>query len=208
MLRAWWFRTVRALFVLIASIGCASTAPTLGGAGSRPERSNGTASSTTTTRASANLQPAFGSLASGTVEMTKNGDGTIHLTANLDGLAPGAHEIMVHERGDCSAPDASSAGENVAHGKLPALIADANGHATMDVDVPELALQGRNGVVGRSIVVHADPGSAARVACGVVVATAWQDITDRPPPPASVRVDDVPGFDSERSTPPPPALPQ
>ena len=62
---------------------------------------------------------------------------------------------------------------------MPNLMANAQGEATFDFTIAGLGLSGPNGVVGRSIVVHADPddyksqpagNSGARIACGVIVA--------------------------------------
>src|SRR5689334_21079773 len=45
----------------------------------------------------------------GTVEFTQVDDG-VEVTANIEGLKKGDHGFHIHEKGDCSAPDASSAG--------------------------------------------------------------------------------------------------
>ena len=103
------------------------------------------------------------------------------------------HGFHVHEVGDCSAADASSAkghfnpaGKGHGHhhgperhaGDLPNLVADAAGRATYRAEVDMLTLdKGPMGIVGRSLVVHADPddyrsqpagNSGKRVACGVI----------------------------------------
>jgi Cu-Zn family superoxide dismutase len=101
----------------------------------------------------------------------------------------------VHEKGDCSAPDASSAGGHFnptsqPHGNPKAggprhlgdmvnLRADAKGTAKVDVAIEGAGLHtGRpNDVVGKAIVVHQKPddyksqpsgNSGNRVACGVI----------------------------------------
>src|SRR5450631_2771396 len=45
----------------------------------------------------------------GTVEFKETDDG-IEVTANIEGLKKGVHGFHIHEKGDCSAPDAKSAG--------------------------------------------------------------------------------------------------
>ena len=61
------------------------------------------------TRAVAVLVPTAGSTVRGTVTFTAAESG-VHITAQLEGLAPGNHGFHVHEFGDCSAVDGTSAG--------------------------------------------------------------------------------------------------
>lgn len=118
----------------------------------------------------------------------------VRMIAELKGLSPGPHAFHIHEIGDCSAADGSKAGPHFnpdkrAHGNpdsgehhagdLPQLIADANGIArlTAYLDEIEIAL-GERGVIGRSLVVHADTdnfktqpmgNSGVRRACAVIL---------------------------------------
>jgi Cu-Zn family superoxide dismutase len=144
--------------------------------------------------ATAELAPTQGNTARGTVTFTQAGD-RVKVVANLSGLAPGPHGFHVHENGDCSAPDATSAGGHFnplgkphGHyesperhaGDLPAIAADASGNATLSVTLDTISVGGGEAnVVGRSVVVHRDPddyktqptgNSGPRVACGVVKA--------------------------------------
>ena len=140
---------------------------------------------------SAKLEPRSGSGASGTVAFRESGD-TLMITASITGLKPNAeHGFHVHETGDCSAADATSAGGHFnpggtvhghrggAHhaGDLPNIRADANGNARYEAWVKGLALRGPQGIVGRGIVLHRDPddyrsqpagNSGPRIACGVI----------------------------------------
>lgn len=143
---------------------------------------------------SAQLEPRSGSQVSGTVTFIPAGDMT-RVDARVRGLTPGEHGFHIHEVGDCSAPDAMSAKghfnpKSEAHGHythpqhhagdLPNLIADQDGNANYQRDIPHLHLAtGPIGIIGRSVVVHADPddyksqpagNSGKRVACGVIVA--------------------------------------
>lgn len=59
--------------------------------------------------ASAKLEPKSGSKANGTVTFIKEADG-IRVTANLKDVAAGKHGFHIHEKGDCTAADASTAG--------------------------------------------------------------------------------------------------
>jgi Cu-Zn family superoxide dismutase len=148
----------------------------------------------TLSSASVNLAAASGSLVSGTLALMPMGDG-VHLTGEIGGLAPGStHGIHIHEIGDCSAADASSAGGHfnptgAAHGKVDTathhggdmdnIVADAEGVATVNVHARGVVLGGgaANDAVGKAVVVHAAPddytsqpsgNAGARVACGVI----------------------------------------
>lgn len=143
-------------------------------------------------RATAQLKPTQGNKAIGEVSFEQTGDG-VRVLAIVNHLTPGNHGFHIHEKGDCSAPDAMSAGGHFnptgqphgspaggAHhaGDLPMLVADKKGKAKLDATVPGLTVaSGANSIVGRAVVVHADPddyqsqpagNSGARVACGVI----------------------------------------
>jgi Cu-Zn family superoxide dismutase len=142
--------------------------------------------------ATATIAPTAGNTAKGTVTFTQKGD-KVTVTAQLSGLAPGGHGFHVHEKGDCSAPDATSAGghfnpggkphgapDAAEHhaGDLPMLQADASGNASVSIDVTGLTIGGgASDIVGKSVVVHKDVddyktqpagNSGARIACGVI----------------------------------------
>ncbi len=138
------------------------------------------------------LWASSGSQASGVVTFTPRGDAVL-VVARVSGLTPGEHGFHVHEVGDCSAPDASSAKGHfnpggVMHGyyqhaehhagDLPNLVANASGVANYRAEVRGLQLDtGPNGILGRSVIVHANAddyrsqpagNSGMRVACGVI----------------------------------------
>jgi Cu-Zn family superoxide dismutase len=143
--------------------------------------------------AMAELQPTSGSTARGTVTLVQRGDMVV-VQADVAGLAPDSeHGFHIHENGDCSAADASSAGGHfdpsasphggpegeVRHGgDLGNLKADENGRARGSVKVEGISIDdGPDRVVGRAIVIHASPddlqsqpagNSGARIACGVI----------------------------------------
>jgi len=138
--------------------------------------------------ATAQMAPANGSQAAGTVTVTP-GAGGVHIEVRVSGLSPGIHGFHVHEVGDCSAPDASTAkghfnpggkphGSHL--GDLPDLSANAAGVALLSADIPGADLtDGPNGILNRAFIVHADPddhtsqpagNSGKRVACGVIKA--------------------------------------
>jgi len=144
--------------------------------------------------ATADLKPTKGNSASGVVSFQQVGSG-VQLTAEVQGLTPGLHGFHIHEKGDCSAPDANSAGghfnptgqshgdpHTATHhaGDIPMLEADAQGKARLEVRLDGLSLgSGPTDIIGRAVVIHAAPddyrsqpagNSGARVACGVIVA--------------------------------------
>lgn len=145
-------------------------------------------------RAEAALSPTQGNAASGTVTFQQNGD-KMMVYAMVTGLPPGAHGFHIHEKGDCSAADGSSAGGHFnpagkAHGyplhaqhhagDLPQLAANAKGEAWVEVTLDGLSIGGgANDIVGKGVIVHAGPddftsqpagNSGPRVACGVIAA--------------------------------------
>lgn len=144
--------------------------------------------------AMASLTPTQGNSTRGLV-MFHEKDGHLMVHAKLSGLKPGAeHGFHVHETGNCASPDGMSAGghfnpdgkphgpQSAAHhaGDLPALKADANGNVDQKFMVmgPTVA-DGAASVVGRSVIVHAQPddyttqptgNSGGRIGCGVIAA--------------------------------------
>ncbi|MDH4095912.1 MAG: superoxide dismutase family protein [Betaproteobacteria bacterium] len=141
----------------------------------------------------AELQPTRGHSATGRFEFLQVGP-RVRVQAFVQGLAPGSeHGVHVHEVGDCSAPDAASAkghfnpyGKPHAHytalerhaGDLPPLKADSRGRAEYVAELDIISLTGGPAdIVGRSVVVHANPddfrtqpagNAGARIACGVI----------------------------------------
>jgi Cu-Zn family superoxide dismutase len=143
-------------------------------------------------KAVAVLHSSSGSKVSGTVTFVEQADG-VQVQAEISGLAPGSHGFHVHEFGDCSAADASSAGAhfNPTHkphagpdtperhlGDMGNVQADASGKATLKYVDHQISLTNdERSVIGRSVVVHekaddlkSQPSgdSGARIACGVI----------------------------------------
>jgi Cu-Zn family superoxide dismutase len=143
-------------------------------------------------KAVAQLKPTQGSTTAGTVEFTQHSN-EVMVTAKLSGLKPNQeHGFHVHEKGDCSSADAMSAGghfnpTNAPHGPqtgphhagdIPNLKADASGNAQGTFHLTGLNIgSGAADIVGKSVVVHANPddyasqpagNSGARIACGVI----------------------------------------
>lgn len=142
----------------------------------------------------AEMQPTEGNQASGTVRFEQTAEGlAVHV--DLTGLPPSSqHGFHVHEVGDCSAPDATSAGDHynpeghphalpngeARHaGDMGNVEADENGEVHTQMVIDTMSVDGEQpSVIGRAVIVHADPddggqptgNAGARIACGVVEA--------------------------------------
>ncbi len=145
--------------------------------------------------ATAELQPTKDSTVKGSIRFTVV-DGRLHASGDISGLKPGSeHGFHIHEKGDCSAPDGSSAGGhfnpgNAEHGSIdapahhggdmPNIVADAQGNAHVDGPVSSNVNAGKGDgfdIIGRGLIVHADPddyhsqptgNAGARLACAVI----------------------------------------
>jgi superoxide dismutase, Cu-Zn family len=142
----------------------------------------------------AKLAPTQGNKAAGKIEFVSRGD-QLQLVGTVTGLEPSAeHGFHIHENGDCSAPDGSSAGghfnptskphgnpDTASHhaGDARNIRADAQGKAKVDVTLTDVTLTdgSQTDVLGKAIVIHAKPddyksqpagNSGARIACGVI----------------------------------------
>jgi Cu-Zn family superoxide dismutase len=145
--------------------------------------------------ATAEIAPTQGNNARGTIHFTQHGDKVL-IDATIVGLTPGQHGFHIHEKGDCSAPDATSAGGHFnpngqphgdpygeAHhaGDMPMLNADENGKAKLYFEMKAATLQpGETSLIGKAVVIHqkvddfsSQPAgnSGARIGCGVIVAS-------------------------------------
>ena len=167
---------------------CATTVPATG---------TPAATASTASEAVVRLAPASGSLVSGTLSLRPMGNG-VHITGEVGGLkAGGSHGFHIHEKGDCSAVDASSAGGHFnptaqphgragrgAHhaGDADNLVADAKGVARVNAHQSGVMLGGgaASDIAGRAVIVHAQPddyttqptgNAGGRIACGVITVT-------------------------------------
>lgn len=120
------------------------------------------------------------------------------VNVNMAGFKPNStHGVHIHESGDCSARDASSAGGHfnptaTEHGApnsgphhsgdLGNITADAKGEVYAGLDASDIAFgTGQDSIIGRSLIVHADSddltsqpagNSGPRAACGLVMRNA------------------------------------
>lgn len=143
-------------------------------------------------QATTSLESRSGSTTSGTATFREDGD-QVTLTLEVSGATPGKHGAHIHEKGDCSAPDAASAGGHWNPTSHPHGPPDANHHLG-DLGNIEIGQDGKgtlklsrtewkigdgsaNDVVGKALVIHSDEddlvtdpagNSGSRVACGVI----------------------------------------
>ena len=143
--------------------------------------------------ATAALSPASGSKVQGQLTFTQVGRDRVRVTGDISGHQAGPKGFHIHEKGDCSAPDAMSAGGHFnpakrQHGASPTtghagdmgnLTFDASGRARVDMVLDGLSVSrdSPTGIIGRAVIVHVqtddlktDPtgNAGGRVACGVI----------------------------------------
>lgn len=146
--------------------------------------------------ATAVLEPTEGNATRGELRF-EAANGHVRITGQVTGLSPGGeHGFHVHEFGDCSAPDATSAGghfnpDDSRHGRAGQgehhvgdsdnLMANDEGVAEVDRELHGATIGdgGSTDIVGKGVIVHADAddyvsqptGNAGdRLACGVIQA--------------------------------------
>lgn len=146
--------------------------------------------------ARATMEPASGSNVSGEVTFTEE-NGSVRMELSVENLPAGEHAVHLHEHGDCSAEDASSAGGHwnptmKPHGKrgsgsafhkgdIDNMRAGDDGKGTLNMTIEGWSIGGPDStnIVGKSVIIHekaddftsqpsGDAGS--RISCGVIKA--------------------------------------
>jgi Cu-Zn family superoxide dismutase len=141
--------------------------------------------------ARATIEARSGSSVAGAAVATEKGR-AVQVVVDVTGASAGVHAVHIHEKGDCSAPDATSAGSHFnptgeAHGAPDAehhhagdfgnmtVGADGKGHLIITSKVLTVTA-GPNSVVGRAIIVHEKEddmktqptgNAGGRIGCGV-----------------------------------------
>jgi len=136
----------------------------------------------------AKLAPKNGSPVRGTVTFVQRGDKVV-VVAAINDLMSGPHSMYIHEVGNCSSPNAASAGKvwalvgaapgRTRIGNLPDLVAGTEGNANLIADLRGVTIGDGSplDIVGHSIVVHSglDPDPRPEfgirngwLACGVI----------------------------------------
>lgn len=144
--------------------------------------------------AKATIQSASGSTMTGEA-VFEEVTGGVKMTLTVKGATPGTHAVHLHESGDCSAADATSAGAhwNPTHqshgdrsgdgefhsGDIANLIVDADGTGKLEATAKDWTIGGaeNTNVIGKAVIIHASPddfvsqpsgNAGAREGCGVV----------------------------------------
>lgn len=146
--------------------------------------------------ATATLEATSGSQVTGEVTFTEE-NGKVRFELTAENLTPGEHAVHLHENGDCSAEDASSAGGHwnptmKPHGKrgegtdfhkgdIDNMKVGEDGKGTLKITVDGWSIGGPDStnVIGKSVIIHekADDftsqpsgNAGSRVSCGVIKA--------------------------------------
>jgi Cu-Zn family superoxide dismutase len=141
------------------------------------------------------LEPKSGSHVSGTATFTEK-NGKVAFEANISGLTPGIHAIHIHEKADCSAVDAASAGGHwnptlKKHGKwgsaeyhkgdIGNFTADESGNGKISMTTDEWCIgcgDTTKDILGKGLIVHekADDyqtqptgNAGGRMACSAII---------------------------------------
>lgn len=145
----------------------------------------------TVKRAIAVITPTKGNSVQGVVTFEEVDKG-IHVVANLTGLTQGKHGFHIHEFGDISSDDGSSAGghfnptgmphsmpmsEKRHAGDMGNIEADENGSAHLNYIDSVMKLNGEYSIIGHAVIIHAKEddfktqptgNAGARVGYGVI----------------------------------------
>ncbi len=139
------------------------------------------------------LSSASGSSVNGEAKFTKVENG-VKMQVSVEEISPGPHAIHLHEKGDCSAPDATSAGghwnpTSEMHGKpgegehhagdIDNIIAKKDSTAQFEIVMKNWTIGdgSKSDILGKSVIIHAGPddfesqpsgAAGARIACGVI----------------------------------------
>lgn len=138
------------------------------------------------------LHPTLGNEVNGVVRFFDTDEG-VRVIAEINGLAPNSsHGFHIHQFGDCSALDGTSAGghfnpQSQPHGgpdsdqrhvgDLGNITVDEDGFAQVDYVDMLLSFDGPNSILGRGVIVHAGEDdlqsqptgdAGARLSCGVI----------------------------------------
>lgn len=134
---------------------------------------------------------------SGTIFFTQDGDALTTVNGNVSGLKPGLHGFHVHALGDTTngcmstGPHYNPAGkehgapeDELRHaGDLGNITVGEDGTASFTITDKQIPLTGPQSIIGRAVVVHADPddlgkgghelskttgNAGGRVACGII----------------------------------------
>lgn len=142
----------------------------------------------------ADISSASGSSLTGKATFTSVGNEQVQFELNVENATPGSHAVHIHEKGDCSASDAKSAGghwnpTNEKHGKrgnppfhkgdIGNMEVGDDGKGSMSMTISGWCIGGEStcNIIDKAVIIHAgaddftsQPSGAAgdRVGCGVI----------------------------------------
>ncbi|KAF9670238.1 hypothetical protein SADUNF_Sadunf13G0047600 [Salix dunnii] len=107
----------------------------------------------------------------GSLHFIEEPNGATHVTGRITGLSPGLHGFHIHALGDttngCNSTgphfnplkkDHGAPSDNERHaGDLGNIIAGSDGVAEVSIKDLQIPLSGMHSILGRAVVVHADP---------------------------------------------------
>lgn len=185
----------RSTWILLPALALAFSACDQGTQENKQAHTESTSSSEEVKMAVAQMQGTSGSNLSGTVTFTEE-NGTVKLKAELKNVMPvGNHAIHIHQTGDCSAADGSSAGGHwnptdelhgtwgsAPHhkGDIGNFIVDSTGVGSISLTTDQWCIgcdDSTKNILGKAIIVHegeddltSQPSGAAgaRIGCGVI----------------------------------------
>ena len=183
--------TLAAAALVVAGCGSSSSSSSSSSSASKPAPPPARDAESPGARAA--IEARSGSTVKGTATFTELGSGGVRIRVHIENAPPGTHGLHLHERGDCSDPEAKSAGGHFNPGGMPHagpmaekrhagdlgnIEIGANGKGDLDVRSDLLTVKpGPNSVVGRSVVFHekADDlttqptgNAVGRLGCGVI----------------------------------------
>ena len=144
-------------------------------------------------KAMATIESKSGSPAHGVAHFEEVSAGGVKVHVHIEGATPGKHGLHIHEKGDCSDPEAKSAGGHfnpatMEHagpmdakrhaGDLGNIDIKADGKGDLDITSDMLTVKpGPNSVVGKAVVFHEKEddlktqptgNAGGRYGCGVI----------------------------------------
>ena len=169
--------------ILVATVSC----------GAKEEGGETAVQTEPVRRATAYINPRSGSDLGGSAIFINDGS-QVELQVSLEQAPPGEHAVHIHETGDCSAEDASSAGGHwnptaEDHGQwdtapfhlgdIGNIVVDEEGKGSLSLITDRWSMGGgaANDILGHAVVGHADPddfssqpsgAAGARIGCGVI----------------------------------------
>ncbi|XP_010524985.1 PREDICTED: superoxide dismutase [Cu-Zn] 3 isoform X2 [Tarenaya hassleriana] len=114
----------------------------------------------------------------GCLQFIQDASGTTHVTGTIAGLSPGFHGFHIHSFGDttngCNSTGPHFNPRNKVHGAphegerhagdLGNIYAGSDGVAEISIKDKQIPLNGQHSILGRAVVVHADPDDLGKVA--------------------------------------------